>query len=175
MLLRSTPIGYKISFTQRKIKNKTKQNKTHTHPTHPHTHPHPHTPHTQLKCTQIHLFSFKGLSITEKIPLKSNAAKEKKRGGGFRVELRAKSNFKSNARGKLRQTIFFWPYFEANNLFSERQSACRKHHSTETALVCVSSHNRQDADKHGGVVQVILNLNVAFDTVERVVAEAENS
>ena len=31
---------------------------------------------------------------------------------GFRVELRAKSNFKSNARGKLRQTIyFFWPYY----------------------------------------------------------------
>ena len=27
---------------------------------------------------------------------------------GFRIELRAKSNFKSNARGKLRQTIFFW-------------------------------------------------------------------
>ena len=27
---------------------------------------------------------------------------------GFRVELRAKSNFKSNARGKLRQTIYFF-------------------------------------------------------------------
>ena len=46
--------------------------------------------------------------MAEKILLKSNAAKEKKT--GFRIELRAKSNFKSNARGKLRQTIyFFWP------------------------------------------------------------------
>ena len=45
-----------------------------------------------------------------KIPLKSNVAKKKKKKKGFRVELRAKSNFKSNARGKLRQTIyFFWP------------------------------------------------------------------
>ena len=37
--------------------------------------------------------------------------KKKKKNEGFRVELRAKSDFKSNARGKLRQTIyFFWPY-----------------------------------------------------------------
>ena len=37
--------------------------------------------------------------------------KKKKKKTGFRVELRAKSNFESNARGKLRQTIyFFWPY-----------------------------------------------------------------
>ena len=36
--------------------------------------------------------------------------KKKKQKTGFRVELRAKSNFKSNVRGKLRQTIyFFWP------------------------------------------------------------------
>ena len=48
------------------------------------------------------------MSIAENIPLRTNAAKKKKT--GFRVELRAKSNFKSNARGKLRQTIyFFWP------------------------------------------------------------------
>ena len=48
------------------------------------------------------------LSIAEKIPLKGTRRREKKT--GFRVELRTKSNFKSNARGKLRQTIyFFWP------------------------------------------------------------------
>ena len=32
----------------------------------------------------------------------------KKKKKGFRVELRAKSNFESNARGKLRQTIYFF-------------------------------------------------------------------
>ena len=85
-------LGYKTSFTQRKKKKKKKKKKK---------------TYTKLKCTQIHLFP--ELSIAEKIPLKSNAAKEKKeKKKGFRVELRAKSNFKSNARGKLRQTIYFF-------------------------------------------------------------------
>ena len=99
-------LGYKTSFIQQK-KKKRRKKKTYT----------------KLKCTQIHLFS--ELSIAEKIPLKSNAAKGKKK-KGFRVELRAKSNFKSNAPGKLRQTIyFFWSNLHCNS--QEHRTQWRSH------------------------------------------------
>ena len=57
-------------------------------------------------------------------------------------------------------------HLEANELFSERQSAYRKHHSTETALVRISSDILQAVDTHGEVILVLLDLTAAFDTIE---------
>ena len=57
-------------------------------------------------------------------------------------------------------------HLEENDLFSERQSAYCKHHSTETALVRISSDILQAVDTHGEVILVLLDLTTAFDTIE---------
>ena len=54
----------------------------------------------------------------------------------------------------------------ANNLHGERQSAYRKHHSTETALLRVSNDILQSVDAHGEVILVLLDLTAAFDTID---------
>lgn len=45
------------------------------------------------------------------------------------------------------------------------QSAYRKHHSTETALVRVQNDILRALDEHNAVFLVLLDLSAAFDTV----------
>ena len=57
-------------------------------------------------------------------------------------------------------------YLCANNLDDELQSAYRKKHSTETALLKVVSDIRSCIDQDQGVILMLLDLSAAFDTVD---------
>ena len=57
-------------------------------------------------------------------------------------------------------------HLDAHNLHGEKQSAYRKHHSTETALLRVSNDIIRAIDTHGELVLVLLNLTAALDTID---------
>ena len=57
-------------------------------------------------------------------------------------------------------------YFERNNLLPELQSAYRRGHSTETALLCVVSDLLQAVDSGLVTLLGLLDLSAAFDTVD---------
>ena len=56
-------------------------------------------------------------------------------------------------------------YVSKNNLNASHQSAYRKYHSTETALVRVTNDILRAVDTHRRVIVVLLDLSAAFDTL----------
>ena len=54
----------------------------------------------------------------------------------------------------------------SNNLHNEHQSAYRKFHSTETALLKVQNDILQSLDQNNVTVLVMLDLSAAFDTID---------
>ena len=60
----------------------------------------------------------------------------------------------------------FQSYMMNNDLYSNNQSAYRKSHSVETALVKVNNDLLQAVDNHGEAVLVLLDMSAAFDTVD---------
>ena len=60
-------------------------------------------------------------------------------------------------------------YLTANNLYSNLQSAYRKHHSTESALLRVMNDLLLAADKRKEAVLVLLDLSAAFDTIDHII------
>ena len=57
-------------------------------------------------------------------------------------------------------------HMKSHNLFVPMQSAYRPLHSTETALLCVLNDILVSVDKGNGVILVLLDLSVAFDTID---------
>ena len=57
-------------------------------------------------------------------------------------------------------------YMTENNLHEHIQSAYKPGHSTETALVKVQNDILTSIDQHGVVIRVMLDLSVAFDTID---------
>jgi hypothetical protein len=57
-------------------------------------------------------------------------------------------------------------HMTANNLHEKLQSAYKKFHSTETALLKIQSDILMALDDHGAVLMVLLDLSAAFDTVD---------
>ena len=57
-------------------------------------------------------------------------------------------------------------YLTVNNLHELQQSAYHKHHSTETALLCVQNDIVQAIDGKKSVILVLLDLSAAFDTID---------
>jgi hypothetical protein len=57
-------------------------------------------------------------------------------------------------------------YLDDNQLYPAIQSAYRKFHSTETALLKVSNDILRAVDLHQDVVLVLLDLSAAFDTID---------
>ena len=57
-------------------------------------------------------------------------------------------------------------HMAANDLMDPMQSAYRKGHSTETALLRVHNDIIGAVDKGNGVILVFLDLSAAFDTVD---------
>ncbi len=57
-------------------------------------------------------------------------------------------------------------HLEANNLMDIFQSACRKYHSTETALLKVQNELLMRLDNPNTVILVLLDLSAAFDTID---------
>lgn len=57
-------------------------------------------------------------------------------------------------------------YLQLNSLLPELQSAYRRHHSTETALLCVVSDLLQAMDSGSVTLLGLLDLSAAFDTVD---------
>lgn len=57
-------------------------------------------------------------------------------------------------------------FLDQNNIHEKFQSGFRKHHSTETALLKVSSDIMMSADSGKCTVLVLLDLSSAFDTVD---------
>ena len=54
----------------------------------------------------------------------------------------------------------------ANNISDMYQSAYRKHHSTETALLRVTNDIKLAMDSKKGTVLVLIDLSPAFDTID---------
>ena len=57
-------------------------------------------------------------------------------------------------------------HLQKNNLLEVLQSAYRKYHSTETALVKVVNDVLRAVDEDGGCILVLLDLSAAFDTID---------
>lgn len=60
-------------------------------------------------------------------------------------------------------------YLTTNGLFAKMQSAYRKHHSTETALLRVVNDIHQAIDNKREAVLVLLDLSAAFDTIDHAI------
>ncbi|XP_072046460.1 uncharacterized protein [Amphiura filiformis] len=60
-------------------------------------------------------------------------------------------------------------YVAENGLHAKHQSAYRKHHSVETALVRVTNDILRAVDSHKHVVVALLDLSAAFDTLDHAV------
>ena len=60
----------------------------------------------------------------------------------------------------------FTDHSEQNKLFPAKQSAYRRHHSTETAVVSVMNDVIRSIDVGNIVALVLLDLSAAFDTVD---------
>jgi len=58
---------------------------------------------------------------------------------------------------------------ELNGINSHFQSAYKRHHSTETALLRVQNDLLRAVDKFGGAILVLLDLSSAFDTIDHAV------
>jgi hypothetical protein len=56
-------------------------------------------------------------------------------------------------------------HLDINDLHGRKQSAYRKNHSTETAIIRVTNDLLRAVDRHGEVVLVLLDLTAAFDTI----------
>ena len=54
----------------------------------------------------------------------------------------------------------------ANNMSDMYQSAYRKHHSTETASLCVTNDIKLAMDSKKGTILVIIDLSSTFDTID---------
>ena len=52
------------------------------------------------------------------------------------------------------------------NLSDMYQSAYKKHHSTETALLCVTNDIKIAIDSKKGTILVMIDLSSAFDTID---------
>jgi hypothetical protein len=55
---------------------------------------------------------------------------------------------------------------EEHNINSHFQSAYKKHHSTETALLRVQNDLLMAVDRSGGAILILLDLSAAFDTID---------
>ena len=55
--------------------------------------------------------------------------------------------------------------YHANEVSDMYQSAYRKHHSTETALLCVTNDIKLARDSKKGTILVMIDLSSAFDTI----------
>ena len=56
--------------------------------------------------------------------------------------------------------------YHANNMSDMYQSAYRKHHSTETTLLCVTNDIKLAMDSKKGTILVMIDLSSAFDTID---------
>ena len=57
-------------------------------------------------------------------------------------------------------------YLEANALLPPTQSAYRRHHCTETAVLKVVSDIRMAIDRGNVAILLLLDMSAAFDTVD---------
>ena len=57
-------------------------------------------------------------------------------------------------------------HLASNNPHEEHQSAYRKFHSTETALLKVQNDILQSLDQNNVTILVMLDLSAAFDTID---------
>ena len=57
-------------------------------------------------------------------------------------------------------------HLDNNDLLDIFQSAYRQHHSTETALVRIQNDHLISVDRKKGVLTMLLDMSVAFDTVD---------
>jgi len=61
----------------------------------------------------------------------------------------------------------FIAHAERHKLFSSNQSAYRRHHNAETAVVCVMNVTTRAMDRGEVTALVLLDLGAAFDTVDQ--------
>ena len=74
-----------------------------------------------------------------------------------------------NNISKILEKLFltrFQGHILASPNFNPRQSAYRRNHSTETALLCTLDHVFHSADAHKSTILVSLDLSAAFKTID---------
>ena len=62
--------------------------------------------------------------------------------------------------------VRFSNHLSDNGLYGQMQSACRPHHSTETALIKVCNDLLCSLDERKAVILVLLDMSAAFDTID---------
>ena len=67
---------------------------------------------------------------------------------------------------KERCTIKLYNYFQNNELFYNSQYGFRKNHSTELATLEIIDRIIQDMDKYNTPINIYIDLNKAFDTID---------
>ena len=58
-------------------------------------------------------------------------------------------------------------YLTLNNLQSNSQSACKKGHSYETAVLKVVNDIQEEINKNNMIILLMLDLSAAFDTIDQ--------
>ena len=64
------------------------------------------------------------------------------------------------------------PHVLASGNFNPFQSAYRRNHSTETALLCTLDHVFNSSDQGKSTVLVSLDLSSAFDTIDHAILKS---
>ncbi|XP_072025175.1 uncharacterized protein [Amphiura filiformis] len=104
-----------------------------------------------------------GLKVARVIPLLKKSSLDQEELKNYRPISNLKFLFKTIERIASSQ---LHAYLDKNKLHSPMQSAFRKFHSTETALLRVQNDLLRAVDKHQEAVLILLDYSAAFDTID---------
>ncbi|XP_072018306.1 uncharacterized protein [Amphiura filiformis] len=104
-----------------------------------------------------------GLKVARVIPLLKKSSLDQEELKNYRPISNLKFLFKTIERIASSQ---LHAYLDKNKLHSPMQSAYRKFHSTETALLRVQNDLLRAVDKHQEAVLILIDYSAAFDTID---------
>ena len=87
----------------------------------------------------------------------------------FQTGFQSYLHFQSHREDCFLTTAWVTDYINDNALNEVFQSACKKQHSTKTALLRVHNDIMRAIDEHRSVVLLLLDLSAAFDTVDHAI------
>ena len=103
------------------------------------------------------------LKTAQVVPLLKKQGMDHNEFKNYRPISNLKFLFKTIERAAAKQVN---DYLQSNGLHAPQQSAYRRFHSTETALVRIQNDLLEAVDKHHEAVLVLLDFSAAFDTID---------